>query len=131
MCKAPHYACDVNQPVNVFSVVCLILVKTMLTLVPYFTRAILTYVRYGQVIGQCVNVPIHTFGIVHNFTKERGEIIIADVLSPPLNACEYKSLHFHLLVLFLFLLCFSIILFFLLLMCLPPRPTPSLPLIFP
>lgn len=87
MCKVPHYVRDVNQPDNVSSVICLLLVKTTFTLVSYFTLAIPTYVRYGQVIGQCVNAPIHTFGIGHNFTKKGGEII-----SPPLNACEHKSL---------------------------------------
>lgn len=45
----------------------------MHTIVVYFTHAILTYVRYGQVIGQRVNAPIHTFGIVHNFTKKKKE----------------------------------------------------------
>lgn len=50
MCKIPHYVCDVNQSCSVSSVICLILVKTMHSIVAYFTHTVLTYVRYGQVI---------------------------------------------------------------------------------
>lgn len=126
MCKIPHYVRDVNQPFSVSSDICLVRVQTMHPIVAYFTHTLLTYVRYGQVIGQCVNAPIHTFGIVHNFTKkrERNKHHQCRLSSTEWLWDESKaSLHFHILVLFPSLLCFSIILFFLLLMCLPLLPT--------
>lgn len=63
---------------------------TMSAIVAVFAHAVLTYTRYGQVIGRRVNAPIHTSGIVRGFNKkkkkEEGErkTNTTDVLSPPL-----------------------------------------------
>lgn len=103
----------------------------------WFTHTLLTYMRYGQVIGKCVNGPIPTSGIVRKFAQKRkkrerrrNEHSSEWIVFFPLHwitlrwSMNVASLHFHLLVLFPSPLCFSIILFFLLLMCLPFLPTP-------
>lgn len=99
---------------------------TMRAIVAVLAHAVLTYVRYGQVIGRRVNAPIRTSGIVHRFEKrgrEKQTRLMFSLLHRTGRALIRASLRsislFYSPLLFAFQLFFS----FRLLLCLPLPPS--------